>query len=295
MNTNIWNDLKNLFLHPKNALDMLLVINVAVFLLVSIVKTVFFLLSIDPTVFSSLIHWLSLPASFSALLFQPWSIFTYMFLHQGFFHLLFNMLWLYWLGRIFIDFLNHKKLTTVYILGGIGGGLIYMVLFNLFPVFSNSVNGSYLLGASAGVLAVVVATATLVPEYTIRLLFIGNVKLKHIALFSILLDIISIGNSNPGGHIAHLGGALVGFIYIKQLQKGNDFGQKIGNFFSGFTNMFNKKDPIKVVHKQTVSKPKSKTAADQKTIDGILDKISESGYDSLSVEEKRILFQASED
>lgn len=203
-----------------------------------------------------------------------------MFTQRAFFHLLFNMLWLYWLGIIFLDFLNKRQFVFVYLAGGLAGAFLYLLAYNLIPVFSGSAERSILLGSSASVMAVVFATATLVPDFTIRLLFFGGVKLKYLALAYFVLDIIGIG-SNPGGSIAHIGGALLGFLYIRQLNRGNDF-----------SNVIKRRSKLKVVRNSPTSAGPA-NLPNQETIDKILDKISHSGYDSLTKTEKEQLFKAS--
>ena len=222
-----------------------------------------------------------------------------MFLHEGFMHILFNLLWLYFGGRIFSEFLGDKKLISTYILGGFAGAALYIVSFNIFPVFSEVYEISRLLGASASVLAVLIAISTYMPDYTVRLLFLGNVKLKYIAIFSIVLDILSIPNSNSGGHISHLGGALFGYLYVKQLQKGKDWSLVFYRWINTLGTLFKskpKKSKIKVVHRKSRDdyEYNAQKVNEQERVDQILDKISKSGYDSLSKEEKDFLFKASQ-
>jgi membrane associated rhomboid family serine protease len=220
---------------------------------------------------------------------QPWSLITYMFMHDSFFHILFNMLWLYWIGGILQEYLGNRKVIESYLSGGIFGGLLYIITYNLFPVFKDQISFTYAIGASAGVLAVVVATATLLPDYAISLLFFGPVKLKYLALISIVLDFISIPNGNAGGHIAHIGGALAGFLFIRYLY------QRGGHLFPDkLFNLFEKKPNFKV-HSGNKMKGHTVNITSQQEIDAILDKISKSGYDSLSKKEKEILFKASKD
>jgi membrane associated rhomboid family serine protease len=212
-----------------------------------------------------------------------------MFLHDGFFHLLFNMLWLYWIGQIMHEYLGNRKIYEAFFAGGVAGALTFIISYNVFPVFQHVRDVQFAVGASAGVLAVVVATATLLPEYGIQLLFFGNVKLKYIALITIVLDLISIPQGNQGGHIAHLGGALFGFIYIKYIYK---YGNLIPD---SWLNVFQRKNKIKIYHRTTYMKVQSDDKPTQQEIDAVLDKISRSGYDSLSKREKEILFKASKD
>ncbi|MGB4775224.1 MAG: rhomboid family intramembrane serine protease [Daejeonella sp.] len=225
---------------------------------------------------------LSMPPYLPALGYKFWTILTYMFSHKGLFHLLFNMLWLYWMGKIFLDFLNSRQFTFTYLSGGFGGALLFILAYNFIPAFSERLYLSMgLIGASASVMAIVTATATLLPDYTINLLIIGPVRLKYLALVYFLLDIIGIAGSNPGGSIAHIGGAIMGFVYIKQLKKGNDWSK-----------ILQKKPKLKVVQK---NKPtvKNTNLPDQELIDSILDKINKSGYENLSKKEKEQLFKAS--
>ena len=209
-------------LKSGDVLQRLLLVNVGLFLLVRITFAISSLFNYPLFSFTEVSAWLAIPSNPSQLLLRPWSLFTYMFFHWEFLHLLFNMLWLYWMGAIILEYLGAKKLFGLYIMGGLFGALAYVVAFNTFPIFAQSVNFSFALGASASVLAITVAAATLLPDYPISLILIGNVALKWIAAISVLLDVINISGENAGGHIAHLGGALFGFIYIKSLQRGTN-------------------------------------------------------------------------
>jgi membrane associated rhomboid family serine protease len=281
-------------LRKNDMLQKLIIINVAVFLIINLGKVVFQLFNINSSLYGAAIGWLAVPASVNNLIKQPWSIITYAFLHENLLHILFNMLWLYWMGKILVEYLGNKKLLSTYILGGISGALLYILFFNVFPMFSTAVHSSYALGASGSVLAITLAVATLIPDYTIFLLILGPVKMKYIAAFSVLLDLISITGSNAGGHIAHLGGALFGFIYIKQLQKGNDLAKGFNKISDFISNIFKPRPKMKVAYKNPSKKSSNERGEpDQETIDRILDKISRSGYSSLSKDEKEILFKAS--
>jgi len=279
-----------------SALIKLIFVNVGVFLAVYIIGNVLYLLNIGSS--DVLFKYLSLPANFSEIIGQPWSLVTYMFLHKGLWHMTMNMLVLYFGSQIFGQFLNQKKLVLVYLLGGLAGGLLYVLSFNLFPVFSEVMPSSIALGASASVMAILVAAATYVPNFVVRLMFIGEVKLKYIAMGYLVLDIVSIQGNNSGGHIAHLGGALFGFMYIQQLKKGRDFTVGFSRFLDYLKAFFKPRKNMKVVYKKQ-GKTKTNQAYNnqkvnnQKRIDVVLDKISKSGYDSLSADEKAILFDAS--
>jgi len=284
----IWDEIKESF-KEGSALTRLIYINLGAFLVFRILN-VFFFLSGTPFPF---MDWLALPADFSALASRPWTLITYMFLHFDFLHILFNLLWLYWMGQIFLSYFDQGKLITIYLLGGIFGGLFYVAGYNSFPVFSQIVADSRLLGASASVIAIVTALAVHAPNHTLHLMFIGPVKMKYIALFSVLIYVIGISSSNAGGNLAHLGGAFWGVIYVLQLQRGIDPGKGINGLFSGLKKTFSPKPKVKVSYRKPVDdiEYNRQKNQDQKRMNEILEKISKSGYDSLSKEEKELLFR----
>ncbi|MBK7886982.1 MAG: rhomboid family intramembrane serine protease [Bacteroidetes bacterium] len=276
------------------ALYRLLLINCAVFLLITVSRSVFFLAGADNGTVEWVVMKLSLPADLSALLRQPWTFLTYMFLHTGLLHILFNMLILFWTGRLFTEYLGNAKLWATYVAGALVGALAYVISFNLLPAFDGTVSSSYLMGASAGVIAVLVAVATLLPDYVVHLLIFGAVRLKYVAIFSIVLYFISIPLGNAGGHIAHLGGALFGYLMIVQLRKGRD----LTAWLTGLSTMKLRSKPVKMtVVKSGRGRYNSddlhEGIASQELVDRILDKINKSGFDSLSKEEKEILYKAS--
>jgi len=290
----IWEQIKKDFKFGSN-LTKLIYLNIAVFIAIKILYVFLFLFRVTDN--NVIVYWLSLPSDYSKLLLRPWGIITYQFLHEGFMHILFNMLWLYWFGKIFLEFLSQKKLISIYLLGGIFGGLFYVLAFNIFPAFEAYKINSIALGASASVLAIVTTISFYVPDYTIRLMFIGNIKLKYIAIFTILLDIISVTGENSGGHIAHLGGAFYGFIMYLQLKQGKNI-DFFDNIFSAIANFFKSKPKMRVEYKS--KKPprddydyNKQKVEKQKQIDAILDKIAKSGYNSLTKKEKELLFSAS--
>ncbi|MBI1287623.1 MAG: rhomboid family intramembrane serine protease [Flavobacteriales bacterium] len=276
-----------------NILMQLIYVNSGIFLLMMILRLIFFLVG-SPSTYDLIEHYLSVPSSPTLLLFRPWTLITHMFVHAGFLHILFNMLWLQFGGTIFLNFLDSKKLFSTYILGGLSGALLFILAMNLFPAFSGI--ASVALGASAAVLAIVVAAATMAPNYLVRLVLIGPVKLKYIALVSVLLDVLMIPSGNAGGHLGHLGGALFGFIYASQLKRGNDltvdFLKPI--FWLRDHLPSRRKKKIKVVHRRakTDAEFNEEKQTTQEQVDAILDKIKRSGYDSLSQREKEILFKA---
>ena len=287
----ILNNLKKEF-KKGTILNKIIYINVGVFLLFSILGVFSFMFQFN---LSPILDQLYLPAENSKLLSQPWSLITYMFLHIGFLHLLFNMVWLHFAGKIFLQYLNPKQLLSTYILGGASGGLIFIVAYNHIPALAIYTQNAHVLGASAAVLAIMTAIATYTPNYSVRFPFIGTVKLKHIAIFSIMLDLLSIPKGNAGGHIAHLGGALFGYLYIKQLKKGNDFSIGFTKWINNIANLFKTKSKLKTVHKRKKTDIQFNTekSALQKSVDIVLEKISKSGYDSLSKKEKETLFISS--
>ncbi len=274
-----------------NILVKLIVINVIAFLVVRLGS---FFLGIAPGYFS---RWFVLSDDLDLLLFRPWTMITYGFLHFGFMHILFNMLWLYWFGQFVLNLFTGKRLLTLYMLGALFGGLLFVLSYNFFPVFEN--HKGYLIGASGAVTAIMIFIATYTPNTEFRI-FTFTVKLWHIAVLLFVLDLIRIPSSgNAGGLMAHLGGGIFGYIYAVQLAKGNDIGKWFENFMDWMANFFKPrtKKPFRKVHRQPHSTQKSYATKDQKSeyqkkVDTILDKISQSGYESLTKSEKDFLFKA---
>lgn len=291
----IIDDIKQSF-REGSTLTKVIYVNLGVFIFVNLLSSLAFLFNAAPP---DLLKWLAVPADLSILITRPWTLITYMFLHEGFFHILINMIWLYFGGKIFQDLMGEHRFMSTYVLGGLAGAVLYIIAYNIFPVFSNVLPIARALGASASVLAIIVAIATKVPNYSVHLIFLGPVKLKYIAIFSVLLDLISFQDGNAGGHIAHLGGALFGFFYVKQLDKGRDWSLWYFKAVSALKSLFKSsgnKKRVKVVYKKEKGNKASgkRNTDEQERVDQILDKISKSGYDSLSREEKDILFRASQ-
>ncbi len=304
-----WDNLRNAFRRSDNSLYKLIAINVLVFFVLLVVRVLLTVSGLEG-LYKEGLSYLMMPASLPKLATQPWTIFTYMFLHEGVFHVLFNMLFLYWFGLLIHQYLGSRKLANLYVLGGLFGAAFYALIYNVAPYFSASVDSSMMLGASAGVFAVVVGAATLTPNTTFFLILIGPVKIVYIAAFYVILSFANSIGANAGGEIAHLGGALLGYLYIVQLRKGNDWGvpvQKVGLFFE---NLFSRnRSKVKVSYRKaktkstgnfggfsskTTSTPAAKSSeTSQEEIDQILDKIAAKGYDALSKEEKRKLFEFS--
>lgn len=284
---NILDDIKRTF-RDGSVLTKLIYVNIGVFLIVKIIG-VFFHLAGQPYL---LVERLSVPSNLDFLLKRPWTPISYMFLHAGFIHLLFNVLGLYWFGKLFLYHLEGEKMLGVYLLGGLAGAGLYLLAYNTLPVFSNS--NSILLGASASVFAVLVAAAFYDPNRQIMLPLIGTFPLKYVAAFYVLLSVIGISSTNAGGNIAHLGGAAWGWFYITRLQKGKDLGAGFVRWVYKLPDFFKGKARMKVTHKQAPRNDHEynrQKNQQQDEINRILDKIAKSGYESLSKDEKETLFK----
>ena len=276
-----------------NVVEKLIAINVVIFILTYLFIAVAYLFGV-PSDF--LMEFFSFPQEPINLLYKPWSIVTYAFIHGGIWHILSNILILYFSGTYFITYFSPKKLLNFYFLGAFAGAIVYMLSYNLFPGLE-SMQSSFLVGASAAVMAILVGIAAHVPNLRVRLMILGSIKFWHIAAFFVVLDIVQIPIENTGGHLAHLGGALLGYIYASQLSKGNDIGKPFEDLVDWFADLFTKKpkSPLKTVHRKKNTRRNSNQAKGndhQKQVDAILDKISKSGYDSLSKKEKDFLFHA---
>lgn len=271
-------------------LTKLIYINLAIWVLVRLVFVGFMFSGSDG---SEILGWLALPASFDLFITRPWTLITYMFLHFEFLHILFNVLWLYWFGKIFLEYHNQRRLLSLYLLGGIFGGLAFMLAYNLVPVFKGSVLFTQLMGASASVIAIMFAIAVYVPNHVIHLMFIGPVKIKWIALISFLLYVISLSGSNAGGNFAHLGGAFWGWLYMSQLMAGRDIASGFNRVVDNLFSWMRPRKKLKVMH--NIPNPEyeynKRKVSQQSEINRILDKIGKSGYDSLTMEEKDTLFK----
>ena len=290
----IWDDIKLTFRNGSN-LTRLIYINIAVFVLMTIVAVAGFLMN-NPEISEKALDIFSVPASLNALLLRPWTLITYMFTHKGIWHILFNMLWLYSFGRIFLEYLDGRKLVAVYLLGGISGALVYILSFNIFPAFTGVVADSVAIGASASVMAVVIAIAAYVPDYTVQLMLLGRIKIKYLALAIFIFTSVMDFSINSGGKLAHIGGAIFGYFYTMNLRHGRDMGKGFNRILDFFATMFKPRKKLKVTHKKVATEYDYNTirADHQKHINHILDKISKGGYDSLTKEEKETLFKESQ-
>ncbi len=297
---NIIEDFKNSFSRTGNGLNQIIIINVVVFVVLKVMQ-VFLTLSGYSDIYSLCTEYLFMPASLQNFIYKPWTIITYAFSHEDFFHIIFNMLFMYWFGMIISEFIGSKRFISLYVLGALAGGITYLILYNTIPYFSSKLSSTVLLGASGGVYAIVIGAATLLPDYTFYLLFLGPVRIKYIALFYVFLSFAQSIGPNAGGNLAHLGGALIGFIYIWQLRRGNDLGKPMHWMAASFASLFNHKPKMKVTYRNPTSsfettKTTKTTNEDisQAELDMILDKISKYGYEKLTKDEKQKLFKASQ-
>lgn len=277
----------------------LIYINVVVFVFIHLIGIVLWLFEVQGGGVILVNKFFAVPSDLVSLLYKPWTVFTYMFTHTGILHLLFNMIALYFGGQLLSQFLGQKKVLSVYINGGIAGALLYIISYNIFPVFGETLTISKAIGASASVMALFAAIATHIPNMEVRLFFLGNIKLKWVVIFLFVIDVLSISQSNSGGHISHIGGAIYGYLFAIQLKKGRDISKWIWPIGDFFNRLFSFKRKPKFDVKYTSNVPKSdyqynaKKKETQDQLDSILDKISKSGYDSLSKEEKNFLFKQS--
>jgi membrane associated rhomboid family serine protease len=293
---NIWDEIKQTF-KEGSVITRLIYVNLTVFLVVRIVYVFLMLFRVD----FDLLSWLALPSDLRMLAFRPWTVFTYMFLHYDFLHILFNLLWLYWFGKIFTMYFDEKKLLGTYIMGGLFGGLFYVLAYNFFPAFQEVAQTGILLGASASIIAIVIAAAIYAPNLQMNLLLIssifGPIKIIWIALFSVLIYFLGVSGQNAGGNIAHLGGAFWGFVYMSRLKRGKDLISGFNNFLFSLGKLFKRRNRLRVsyrrdnVQKMTDWEYNKKKKAEKENINQILDKIGKSGYDSLSKHEKEVLFR----
>jgi membrane associated rhomboid family serine protease len=287
-------DIKSSF-KKGSSVTKLIYINVSVFLLISITLIIGYLLN-NQDIPSKTIDLLSVPASLKSLAGKPWTLITYMFTHKDIWHILFNMLWLYWFGIIFLEYLDQRKLVSVYLLGGLSGAVVYILSFNIFPAFKGVLDESVAMGASASVMAIVIAIAVYVPDYTVQLFLFGRIKIKYMALAIFVLTSVMDFSVNSGGKLAHIGGALFGLLYALNIKRGNDLGKGVNKIIDYFATLFKPRKKLKVTYKKPVSDyDYNKIKADhQEKINRILEKISKGGYESLSREEKDTLFKESQ-
>jgi len=285
----IWNDIKESF-RDGSVITRLIYVNLSVFLVFRIIH-VFYFLSGQPF---DLIQWFELPAGLEQWLRQPWSLVSYMFHHFRFLHILFNLLVLYWFGRIFLDYYDQDHLLGLYLFGGIAGGLLYMAAYNIFPVFAVSVPVSHLLGASTSIIAVLIAAVFRDPDRKIQLFLIGQVPLKYLGVFMIISYILGISTSNAGGNLAHLGGVIAGWLFVNRAKMGQDVVKPFIKSVDWLSALVKPRKKIRIVHRQTSRDDyeyNRQRAADHEELNRILDKIGAEGYDSLTKQDKETLFR----
>lgn len=294
---NIIDEIKQSF-NKGNYLTRLIYINAGIFLVVKLLSVIFTLLGIS----NIWISYLELPAFLQTLLKQPWSIITYMFMHHDFIHLIFNLLTLYWFGKMFIGYFSQKQLVGLYFLGGIGGALFYMLAYNFVPSLSSHLFLSYLIGASASVMAIIFALVRYIPDEEVHLALIGPVKLKYLGIAMLVLDVIGTTSINAGGSIAHIGGAVTGYFFAQLIiNSGKDITEPINRVIGWVNDLFKQnKKPKFTVHRNTSKtdeewnmENKNRKRENNEEIDRILEKIKKSGYANLSDEEKKRLFDLS--
>ncbi len=273
-----------------NGAEKLIVVHVVCFVLPLFLKTLFFLFTLP---FDTFLGWFELSSDWGVFIFKPWTLISYSFLHSGVFHLFWNMYLLYFSSRLFLNLFTVKTFFNVYFLGVLLGGLTFLLSYSIFPVFQNS--SPVMIGASAGVMAVFIFMATYSPDYRVSLILF-QVKLWHLGLAFVLFDVIQIPSGNAGGHLAHIGGAFLGYFYAKKLKEGTDIGLPFERWVDRWVNLFRKKPKLRTVYRNTTTSSQKRNSTvpeeTQKKIDAILDKISDSGYESLTQEEKDILFNA---
>ncbi|MFV0391358.1 MAG: rhomboid family intramembrane serine protease [Paludibacteraceae bacterium] len=275
-----------------NMVIKLIYVNAGVFLLISAFSLIMQLFKLNHIEFT---RWFAVPSNLQQLLTHVWTLVTYMFYHERFFHVFFNLLVLFWFGKIFLMYYSEKQLLSLYIFGGLLGAIFYIIAYNLFPYYEAAVYYSLLMGASGSILAILTASAVKAPNMEVQLLLIGRIKLKWIAIVTVLISFFGLTSGNAGGELAHLGGALAGYLFVVGERNGRDITSFINGVIDFFVNLFRSRPKVK---KTTYHAPKmsseeynQKKAADEKAIDKILDKIKTSGYESLSADEKRKLFE----
>jgi membrane associated rhomboid family serine protease len=276
--------------YTGGVLTRFIYVNIGVFLFVRLFQ-IFFTFSGVPY---PVLDWLSVPSDITSLILKPWTIITYMFLHYDLIHIIVNVLVLYWFGKLFLMFFSARQFVGVYFLGGITGAIFYIIIYNLIPALS--VHHSILMGASASIMSLLFSTARYRPDFTVYLMFIGPAKLKYIALVYFFLDLIGISAmSNTGGSLAHIGGAAFGWYFADRIMKGKDITIVFNNFIDKTVSLFKKKPKMTVSYKRPVSDIdyNARKVKKQAELDRILEKIKKSGYDSLTKQEKKFLFEES--
>ncbi len=286
-----FNHLKQVF-KQGNIIIKIIYINVALFLFSASLNVVGTLFQLD---YLSVSYWFSIPADFNLLITRFWTPITYMFYHEDFFHILFNMMILFWFGRIFLVYYSEKQLVSAYVFGGLLGALAYFLGYNLIPYYQNKVLASILMGASGSIMAIIFAAAMKAPDMELHLLFIGRIKLRWVAIISVVISFFGLPLKNGGGEMAHLGGALGGYLFFFFEKQGRDITLFVTKIIDFFVNIFRPRPKMKTTRfnpsKMAPEEYNQRKAETMKEIDLILDKIKSSGYDSLTSNEKKKLFE----
>jgi membrane associated rhomboid family serine protease len=291
----------------NNALIMLIAINLVIFVILAFLKAVFFLNYKDGAEAmhffnNNVLHYFTLPAKMSEIGARPWTVLTHMFTHEGFWHILGNMLWLWVFGYIFLDLTGNRKIVPLYIYGGLAGAVAFVLSYNFFPALQPNLANAQALGASAGVMAIAVGVTTISPGYRIFPMLFGGIPIWILTTLYLIIDLVGIPRNNTGGHIAHLSGALIGFLFIYSFRKGYDWSEWMNRFFDWVNNLFNPEKPKKgrnikqeLFYKSERQPYKKTPNITEQRVNEILDKISQKGYSSLSEEERDILKRASQE
>lgn len=266
--------------------------NVALFLLIRLAGILLLLFNLDGPYF---LRYLEFPSSFAVFLRQPWSVLTYMFTHYEVLHVLFNLLWLYWFGKMFLHHFDQRKLLGAYLSGGIFGAFFFMLAYNIFPYYAGSAPHSFLLGASASVMAVVFGVSFYARDEEVMLFLAGRIKIYYLAVLTLLIDLLSVTSGNAGGHLAHIGGALFGILFASRMRAGKDITRPLNRLIDKLANLSSRKPRVKATRKrpETDYEYNARKQREAAALDAILDKLKRSGYQSLTSEEKKRLFDAS--
>lgn len=282
------NDFRATF-RQATMLKKLIIVNLSVFVLAQLAIIVLKLCAVQGVEW---LPYLELPSSLSWLAVRPWTVVTYMFLHTDILHILFNMLCLFGFGQLFLICFSQKQLLGVYLFGGFAGAVVYVIAFNTFPYFATAKDFTWLLGASASIMAIIVAVATYSPNYNVSLFLLGRVKLKYVAIITFLISLLSITGNNSGGELAHVGGALLGFWFAKRMKAGKDITKQFNLLADKLISLFERKPKtFKVAGRPKTDREYRRDERDNETeLNRILEKVKRSGYGSLSSDEKKTLF-----
>ena len=288
-----------------NALTMLIAVQLIAFVLLAFIKVIYYFThgAQGLELYNrNVLAWVALPANLNTFITRPWTLLTHMFVHDGVWHLIGNMLWLWVFGYILQDLTGNKKIFPLFFYGAVAGAAIFLLSFNLIPTLKENLAGAKAWGASAGVMAIAIGTTVLAPGYRIFPMINGGIPLWIITMLFVVIDLATIPYNNPGGHLAHLAGAGMGLLFAHQLQRGRDWSLWITHFFDWVNNLFNPAKPARgrspktqMYYKSNVQPFKKTTHLTQQKVDEILEKIHQKGYHTLSDDEKEVLKRASKE